>query len=89
MKSLKKTLVLLVVLSMIFSTLVPAFAATDVADLDCEDAVLRMEALNIIKGYEDGTFKPENTITRAEMAVILCKMVGIDEVTAEENKVVP
>lgn len=71
---------------MILSTLVPAFAATDVADLDCEDAVLRMEALDIIKGYEDGTFRPENTITRAEMAVIICKMTGITESAAEASK---
>ena len=53
MKSLKKTLVLLVVFSMILSTLVPAFAATDVEGLDCEDQVTRMEALGIIKGFED------------------------------------
>lgn len=85
MKSLKKTLVLLVVLSMILTTLVPAFAATDVAGADCEEEVARMEALGIIKGYEDGTFKPENTITRAEMAVIICKMVGISEATVAGN----
>jgi len=86
MKSLKKTLVLLVVLSMIFSTFVPAFAATDVADLDCEDAVLRMEALDIIAGFEDGTFRPDETITRAQMAVIVCKMTGITEAAAEASK---
>ena len=54
MKSLKKTLLLLVVFSMILSTLVPAFAATDVSGLDCEDQVTRMEALGVIEGFEDG-----------------------------------
>lgn len=90
MKSLKKTLVLLVVFAMILSTVMPAFAASsDTYGLDCEEEVARLQALKIVSGYEDGTFKPENTITRAEMAVILCKMVGIDEVTCNENKSVP
>ena len=86
MKSLKKTLVLLVVFSMILSTLVPAFAATDVDGLDCEDQVTRMEALGIIKGFEDGTFRPTETITRAQMAVIICKMTGVTDAIADANK---
>ena len=86
MKSLKKTLVLLVVFSMILSTLVPAFAATDVDGLDCEDQVTRMEALGIIKGFEDGTFRPTETITRAQMAVIICKMTGVTDAIANANK---
>ena len=89
MKSLKKTLVLLVVFSMILSAVMPAFAATDIYGLDCEEEVARLEALKVVSGYEDGTYGPEKTITRAEMAVILCKMVGIDTVTVEENKNVP
>ena len=89
MKSLKKTLVLLVVFSMILSAVMPAFAATDVYGLDCEEEVTRLEALGVVTGYDDGTYGPEKTITRAEMAVILCKMVGIDEVTVDENKNVP
>jgi len=90
MKSLKKTLVLLVVFSMILSAVMPAFAATDVYGLDCEEEVTRLEALGVVTGVDaEGTFAPEETITRAQMAVILCKMVGISEVTAEENKVVP
>ena len=86
MKSLKKTLVLLVVFSMILSTLVPVFAATDVDGLDCEDQVTRMEALGIIKGFEDGTFRPTETITRAQMAVIICKMTGVTDAIANANK---
>ena len=88
MKSLKKTLVLLVVFSMILSTLVPAFAATDVDGLECEDQVTRMEALGIIAGFEDGSFRPTETITRAQMAVIICKMTGVTDAIAEANRYV-
>jgi len=31
---------------------------------------------NIIKGYPDGSFKPDNNITRAEFAVVLAKALG-------------
>ena len=30
----------------------------------------------IITGYEDGSFKPDNTITRAEFAAMVCRMMG-------------
>jgi alpha-L-arabinofuranosidase len=32
-----------------------------------------------IEGYDDNTFRPDNTITRAEAAVIMAKLGGIDE----------
>ncbi|TYQ16519.1 UNVERIFIED_CONTAM: S-layer family protein [Acetivibrio alkalicellulosi] len=32
-----------------------------------------------LRGYPDGTFRPENSITRAEAAVILAKLLGADE----------
>ena len=35
----------------------------------------------IIKGYEDGTFRPDNTITREEAAVILSRLIGLFEMT--------
>ena len=31
---------------------------------------------NVINGYKDGTFKPNNPITRAEMAVILGRYIS-------------
>ena len=38
-----------------------------------------------ISGYEDGTFRPDNTITRAEAATIIAKLGGIDESKEYEN----
>ncbi|OQB15175.1 MAG: Endo-1,4-beta-xylanase A precursor [Firmicutes bacterium ADurb.Bin193] len=32
-----------------------------------------------ITGYDDGTFRPEGTITREEMAVIICRAVSLGE----------
>lgn len=36
--------------------------------------ITNMAKKGILKGYEDGTFKPQNNITRAEIAVILCRI---------------
>ena len=41
------------------------------------EAVKRMYALGIINGYEDGSFRPKNSITRAEAAKILYSAAGL------------
>lgn len=38
-----------------------------------------------ISGYDDDTFRPDNTITRAEAATIIAKLGGIDESKEYEN----
>ena len=38
-------------------------------------------ALNIINGYEDGTFKPENNILRQDAILILSRLPEIKEIT--------
>lgn len=43
------------------------------------DAVEVLNKLSIINGYEDGTFKPENNVTRAEFAALLLRMLGMDQ----------
>lgn len=41
------------------------------------DAVKTLVEKEIIKGFDDGTFRPDNTITRAQMASMLVKANGI------------
>lgn len=77
MKNLKRLLSLALTLAMMvgfFATSASA-AFKDQADIDTkhEEAVNMNVALNIINGYDDGTFKPLGNVTRGEMA----KMVTI------------
>ena len=37
-----------------------------------------LESQDIIGGYEDGTYRPENSVTRAEMAVMIAKVYEYD-----------
>lgn len=83
---LSKVLSLVLAIAMLFS--MPTFAAfTDVAaDASYAEAVTVLSALEIINGYEDGTFKPEGKITRAEYAAIVCRILDLDD-AAQANKV--
>ncbi len=44
-----------------------------------ESYIHEISARNIILGYEDGSFKPENELTRAEMAAVFVRMFDIPE----------
>ena len=78
MKNLKKVLALVMACAMLFT--MSSFAFTDVAeDASYLEAVTMLSKLGIINGYEDGTFLPDNTITRAEAAkVLVCALNAAD-----------
>ena len=40
-----------------------------------QEAIAGMTKAGIINGYEDNTFRPKNTATRAEAAVIIGKFI--------------
>lgn len=44
-----------------------------------------MAAKNIVNGYEDNTFKPENKVTRAEFAKLLAQALELDVVKSGSN----
>lgn len=79
MKSSKRAFALLMTLifalSSVFSfsaTLAGAADFSDVADTNAYfEAITTLVEDGIINGYEDGTFKPDNTITRAEFSKLL------------------
>lgn len=53
------------------------------------DYVCRLADNGCISGYDNGTFKPENPITRAEFAVIIGKFVGMEPETLSKFSDVP
>ena len=87
MKSLKKTLVLLVVLSMILSAVSPVFAFNDVIDEDYAEQANKMAAFGVFTGDANGNFNAEENITRAEMAVVIGRLMGLttNEANANQN----
>ena len=77
---MKKKLVVLLAVVMMFAFSASAYAATfsDVSERPVveQDAIKKAVALGIIEGYEDGTFGPDKTITRAEFAKIAVTAAG-------------
>ena len=85
MKNLKKILALVLAFACAF-TMFAGAAFTDSADIKATEAVNMLSALGVIKGYSDGSFKPNDTVTRAEMAkMIYVLRTGSDKATAYEN----
>jgi len=83
---MKKILSLVLVLSLVLGTFSFAFAdghlPEDVVGEDSEEAVATLMALGVVNGYPDGTYKPEKTVTRAEMAKLLVEAQGYGQLAA-------
>ena len=74
-----------------------AFAATTGAQADaaysdtkgtaCEGAVNVLSALGVVDGFTDGTYKPEQVVTRAQMAKLIITALGVaDYASAKTSK---
>lgn len=59
-----------------------ALGFTDDANISeyARDAVATLKGLEIVNGYNDGSFNPQGLCTRAEAAKIICKLLAITEV---------
>lgn len=86
MRTLKKTLALVLVLAMMFSLCVTASADfTDEDEIKYVEAVEVMAALGVLEGNPDGSFNPKGTLTRAEAATIIVRLLGAEDLaTAAE-----
>ena len=74
---MKKLLALMLSVAMVLTMGTSVMAYSDVEKgTYVSEAVTVLSNLDILNGYEDGTFKPEATITRAEMAKIVCETLG-------------
>lgn len=78
---MKKKLVVLLAVVMAFAFSASAYAATTFSDIseqpvNVQDSIAKTVALGIIEGYEDGTFGPDQNITRAEFAKIAVTAAG-------------
>ena len=97
MKNLKKILCAFIAMAIMASCIaVPAFAdepvlisakvGTVFSDVygteSYADAVIMLNKLSIINGYEDGSFGPMNNVTRSEFAALLLRMLGMDQTAA-------
>ena len=71
MKNLKKVLALVLAFACAFTMFAGAASYSDKADIKASTAVDMLSSLGVIQGYDDGSFKPNTTVTRAQMAKMI------------------
>ena len=80
MKFKTKVFSLILALTMVLSSLGTIGFAASFSDVDSassySSAVSLLTALELLKGYEDGTFRPDGDITRAEFATVVVRTMG-------------
>ena len=60
-------------------------AYSDTEGKACEGAVNVLSALGVVDGFTDGTYKPEQTVTRAQMAKLIVAALGVSEYATAKN----
>jgi hypothetical protein len=86
-KALRKFVSAILIASMLLSSFSIAYGATAQATSDikghwAEDQITAWMDKGLIKGYEDGSFKPSNKITRAEFFALINRSFGFTESAA-------
>lgn len=80
MRQKNKVLSLIIVLTMLLSTALTAFA--QISDIDnhwAREEIGYMLDKGILKGYPDGTFKPNNNISKSEFYTVINGLMGYVE----------
>lgn len=86
MKKFKQLLSILLVAAMVLSLSTAVFAIdpSELTDIDQNSAVgkavSRLVSNGIIDGYEDKTYRPDNTITRAEFSKVIATFLGLGNI---------
>ena len=84
--NLKKVLALVLAFACAF-TMFAGAAFTDQADIKVDDEVVNtLVSLGVVQGFEDGSFQPNGTVTRAQMAkMIYVLRTGNSDASAYNN----
>lgn len=83
---MKKTSIFIISILMILGFSTVSLAYTDTEGHWASDVIDELSNKKIINGYSDGTFKPDNSVTRAEFIAIVNRMLGL---TTESSKYIP
>ena len=78
------------ILSLILTLSVSAVSVSaavfpDVSGMSCESAVTVLTGLRVINGYEDGTYRPDRIVSRAEMAKLIVAIMGKTSLATSTN----
>lgn len=76
--------------ALILCAVFPAYAFTDIADTDgYAESVQRLSDFGIINGFSDGSFRPDETLTRTQFAKIAVCMLDKEDAAKSNSVVTP
>lgn len=82
---MKKKIIPIMLMSML-TVSSSVYAFSDVDNHWAKDSIEKLSQINIVKGYEDNTFRPDKNMTRAEVATIINRLIGAQK---ESLKYIP
>ena len=86
---MKNKLIAVLLVMAILLTQLGVFAFDDMAEERLSWAVEAVETMaekGIIKGYEDGTFRPDKEITKEEALILMSRICGFTDESSEKYK---
>ena len=88
---MKRILSLVLALSMVLGmfSFVSAGSLKDIEGTKYEAAVEALMELGVVNGYPDGTYLPNNVVTRAELAKLLVTAFGLEPAAEAASGVTP
>lgn len=91
MKKTNKIILLIIILSFIFTITANAVVFTDISSHWAKDYIERVANNKLVSGYDDRTFRPDNNVNVLEALVMLSRLYDIDNDLKEEiiNKYKP
>ncbi len=85
MKKMKTILSVLLAAFMLLSMMVPMASAAEYSDVPSTHkyykAITDLSVYGILNGFEDGSFRPEEGVTRAQFAKIICYALNVGDLT--------
>lgn len=79
---LKKAVALASVVAITATTMPAMTYASDYDNHWAKETITKWSGKGVLKGYEDGTFKPSEKVTRGELAAILVRVFGLLDTTS-------
>lgn len=83
---MKKLISFIIVITILITIFCNSFAFSDTGSHWAKSYIEQLTGMGAIKGYTDGTFRPDKTITRAEFTAILLRALGSDAGQPETGK---
>lgn len=84
-KQMKKKIAAVLAAGMLLTTMPQGIFAKDYENHWANTAITKWKDKGIIKGFEDGTFRPKEEITRAQLASVIVRLFGLTETKLAKN----